>query len=108
MAAQGPGATHGVAPARTRELAREAVEAGIRRYFADRRDRIPGFVDRHFSLRGALALHRAALGWDILRAPVNLTMAAPAAVLHLLAVAARSLGAGQVARALGRARSPGR
>jgi Family of unknown function (DUF6635) len=83
-------------------LAREAVEAGIRRYFAERREHIPGFVDRHFSLRGATALHRAALGWDIVRAPINLTMAAPAAVLHLLAVGARSLGAARMARVLGR------
>src|SRR5665213_2261684 len=47
-------------------LARAAVESGIRRYFADRRTRVRPFVDRHFSLSGTLALHRAALGPDIL------------------------------------------
>ena len=43
-------------------LARIVVEEGIRHYFAARRERIEPFVDRHFSLRGSLRLHRAALG----------------------------------------------
>ena len=84
----------------TPELARSTVEAAVRRYCADRRARIPAFVDRHFSFRGAAALHRAALGWDILRTPFNLTMAAPAAGLHLAAAGARRLGNKRVARAL--------
>lgn len=88
----------------TEELAREAVEAGIRRYCTARRERIPDFVDRHFSLRAALRLHRAAFGWDMLRAPVNLTMAASAAALHLAAAGARRVGAERVANALGRRR----
>ena len=29
------------------------------------------FVRHRFGLRGTLRLHRAALGWDLLRAPVN-------------------------------------
>jgi hypothetical protein len=89
---------------RTEELARQAVCAGIRRYCAERRERIPAFVDRHFSVRGAIALHRAALGWDLVRVPVNLTMAAPAAVLHAAAAGARRVGAQRAANALGRTR----
>jgi hypothetical protein len=84
----------------TQELARSAVEAAVRRYCAERRARIPAFVDRHFSLRGAANLHRAALGWDVLRTPFNLTMAAPAAALHLIALGARRLGSERVARSL--------
>ena len=84
----------------TQELARSAVEAAVHRYCTDRRARIPEFVDRHFSLRGAVAVHRAALGWDILRTPFNLTMAAPAAGLHLAAMGARRLGSQRVARVL--------
>jgi hypothetical protein len=84
----------------TQELARSAVEAAVHRYCTDRRARIPEFVDRHFSLRGAVAVHRAALGWDILRTPFNLTMAAPAAGLHLAAIGARRLGSQRVARVL--------
>ncbi len=106
--ASGPGEFDGArrdtAAPGTEELAREAVEAGIRRYCATRRERIPEFVDRNFSLRAAVRLHRAAFGWDMLRAPVNLTMAAPAAALHTAAAGARRFGAERVANTLGRRR----
>jgi hypothetical protein len=70
-------------------LARAAVADGARRYFAERRARIDAFVDANFSLAGTLRLHRAALGWDILRAPVNLSLAAPQILLQLAARALR-------------------
>jgi Family of unknown function (DUF6635) len=82
----------------------QVPEDAVRRYFECCRARVPDFVDRHFSLRGTLAIQRAALGLDLLRAPFNLTMAAPAAVLHLMAAGARHLGAVRVSNALGRRR----
>jgi hypothetical protein len=82
-------------------LARQIVDDGVRRYFAERRARIGPFVDRNFSLRGSIALHRAAVGWDIARAPLNLAMAAPQVGLLLAAHAARKLGAPRVAAQLG-------
>ena len=88
----------------TEELPRRVVEDGFRRYCVARRERIPDFVDRHFSLRGAAALHRAAFGWDMVRTPVNLTTAAPAAALHLAATGARRLGAPRLASTLTRRR----
>jgi hypothetical protein len=86
------------------ELVRHAVADGIRHYCAARRERIEAFVDRHFSLQGALSLHRTALGWDLVRTPFNLTMAAPAAAIHLTAKAAKRLGAARLANALSRKR----
>lgn len=79
------GAVSGIAPPdcapecahADRIRAERAVDDGIARYFAARRARVPDFVDAHFSLRGAARLHRAALGWDILRAPLNITLAVP-------------------------------
>ena len=85
-----------------RTLALAAVEAGTRRYFAERRNRVTPFVDAHFSLRGTLALHRAAVGWDIAKAPLNLTLAAPQIAMQLGAAAARKLGAGRAAQAMNR------
>ena len=41
-----------------------AVDQGIEAYITSRRARIPGFIDRHFSFRGALALHRKTFGRD--------------------------------------------
>src|ERR1700739_4457822 len=46
-------------------------------YFDSRRARVDGFVDRRFSLLGSLALHREALGWDLLKAPANIALAVP-------------------------------
>ena len=50
-------------------LAGEIVRDGIARYIVTRGERIDRFVASHFSLAGTLRLHRAALGWDIARAP---------------------------------------
>ena len=86
-----------------RALAVAAIEEGAQRYFQDRRGRVQGFVDQHFSLRGTLALHRAAVGWDIAKAPVNLTLAAPQILMQLGAKAAGRLGA---PRAAGKLRRP--
>lgn len=74
------------------------VEDGIRRYFAARRERVPGFVDRHFSLRGSLAVHRSAIGLDVLRAPANLLLAGPHAGLKAVGVLAHRLGNRRLAR----------
>ncbi len=81
-------------------LARSAVADGVSRYFAARRERVEPFVAAHFSLPGSLRLHRAALGWDIARAPLNLVMAAPQAGVLVAAAGARRLGARRLATAL--------
>ena len=80
----------------------EAIVAdGVRRYFAERRQRIGPFVDRNFSFRGSVELHRKAVGWDIARAPLNLAMAAPQIGLLVASQAARKLGATRIAAELG-------
>jgi hypothetical protein len=81
-------------------LIKQIVDDGVRRYFAECRQRIGPFVDRNFSLRGSISLHRAAVGWDIARAPLNLTMAAPQVGLLVAAHAAGKLGAPRVAARL--------
>ena len=70
-------------------LAGDAVRDGLARYFADRRARVDPFIDHHFSLRGTLAIHRAALGLNVLRTPVNLTLAPPQMGLRLAGTLAR-------------------
>ncbi len=64
--------------------AEAAVDAGARAYFAARRAQVAPFVDKHFSWAGTLRLHRAAIGWDILRAPLNLSLAVPQLLLQAL------------------------
>jgi len=73
-------------------LAQRIVDDAVARYIEERRRRVPGFVDRHYALAGALALHAHALGWDMARAPVNLLAALPQSALLLGAAAGRALG----------------
>lgn len=60
-----------------RRLISAAVDAGVQRYLASCRERVPAFVARHFSFKGALRINRKALGLDLVRAPANLLWAAP-------------------------------
>ena len=46
---------------------------------------VPEFVERNFGLRGALKLHRHAVGRDLVRAPANLALAAPNLMLQAAA-----------------------
>lgn len=78
------------------EAAGRIVRRAAGRYFAERRERVSPFVDRNFSFRGSAALHRKAVGWDLVRAPANLLLATPYALSKL---------GGQVFRTLGRERT---
>ena len=49
------------------EDAQPTVADAARRYFGSRRWRVEGFVDRHFSLAGSVAIPSRAIGWDMLR-----------------------------------------
>lgn len=83
-----PGALSVAAPGDL-ELERAAIErafrAAARRYIDTRRTRISYFSRRHFSFRGAIRMHRAALGGDLVRAPVNIALALPH-ILKMLAI----------------------
>ncbi|HMD64475.1 MAG TPA: DUF6635 family protein [Stellaceae bacterium] len=87
-----------------RELASAIVGDAAHQYIESRRERIDAFVDRHFTLAGSLALHRRAIGWDLLRAPANLFLAGPALAVKLMAWAARRGGMERVADWLARRR----
>lgn len=86
------------------EAADAALIAAAQGYFAARRAMVPGFVARTFGLRGTLGLHRRALGWDILRAPLNVMLAPVLILTRLGSLAARAAGWQGVAGWLGRRR----
>ena len=77
------------------------VAEAARLYFETRRSRVNVFVDRHFSFTGSLALHYRALGWDVLKAPVNVVLAIPYVGTKLSAGIAGRLGAKRLSRFLG-------
>jgi hypothetical protein len=69
------------------------VDHGVRRYIAARRDRVPQFVDRTYTLAASLRLHRQALGLDLLRAPANVLMVLPAVLGNVSAYGLTRIGA---------------
>ena len=73
-------------------VARAIVAEAIDRYLDATRARIDPFVDDHFSFAGACALHRRAIGWDLVRAPVNVLLAVPQVALMLGSALARWVG----------------
>ena len=77
------------------EYAQRIVAAAARRYFESRRLSVDGFVDRHFSFRGSAAMHRKAVGWDMLKAPANIALAVPQLATKLAAAGAQAVGAHQ-------------
>jgi hypothetical protein len=75
-------------PAEARAIWADAV----RRYADERRARVEVFVDRHFTVRGSLRIHAKAVGWDVLRAPLNLALAVPHLATRAAAAGARRAG----------------
>ncbi|MBV0912056.1 DUF6635 family protein [Anianabacter salinae] len=63
-----------------------------RDFFAGRRDMVDGFVARHFTWPGTLRLHGAALGWDILKAPLNVLLSPILVLTRLAAFLVRRAG----------------
>jgi hypothetical protein len=80
----------------------QAVEHGMEAYIMSRRARIPVFIDRHFSFRGALALHRRTFGRDFYKHPVNLWWGLPVALVQGAADLLEKAGATRTAQWLHR------
>lgn len=85
-----------------RSEADDIVAEAAATYFTACRERIDGFVDENFSLAGSARLHRAALGWDLLKAPANVALSVPQILLKLGSSAARRMNRKGAARALDR------
>ena len=84
------------------EVASDILDQAISRYAESRRAMIPDFVARTYGWKGAVGLHRKALGWDLLRAPANVVLSGATGMARLGGLAARSLGARRVGDRLGR------
>ena len=73
-------------------------------YFDCRRATIDDFVARHFTWPGTLRLHGAALGWDIIRAPVNVALSPLLVTTRFAAYLCRRVGWRGTAEVLSRRR----
>lgn len=83
----------------------QALSRGAARYFDECREKVPGFVATHFNLPGAWHTNKHALGWDLLKAPLNLFWAPLYLLLCLLGFVCRRIGWSRAAKIL--ARTPG-
>lgn len=82
-----------------------AIDAGVEDYFNECRARVPAFVKKHFCYPGAWRTNRRALGWDMLRAPLNLLWVPFYLALMCAAWLSGKLGLSWLARQLARAPS---
>jgi len=55
----------------------QAINRAIDRYIEARREKIAEFVNKYFSIKGALKLHRKALSSDLYKSPINIFWALP-------------------------------
>ena len=69
-----------------------AVSKAIQEYIDSRKDKIPGFVKKHFSFPGALALNRKAIGSDLYKAPLNVIWLPPYTVLKTSSALLKKVG----------------
>jgi len=63
-----------------------AFNRAVEQYAASRRKKIPEFVQRNFSISGALRINKKAFGKDLIKAPVNMAWALPYTALQLTTV----------------------
>ena len=79
-----------------------AVERGIAFYIESRKKKIPAFVDRHFSLKGAFALQRKTLSKDFYKIPINMFWGLPVFLAQSGSMVAEKLGAQKLSRLCGK------
>ncbi|MCK5831542.1 MAG: hypothetical protein KAH20_14700 [Methylococcales bacterium] len=77
-------------------LVKKAVEEGITRYIETRKAKVPVFVADHFSLKGALKLHKKALGKDLYKGPINILWSIPSIMLRVTALALKKIGSNKL------------
>jgi hypothetical protein len=76
----------------TREsIVEEAVTHGVSRYILRREKKIDTFVKEHYSFKGSLKIHAHALGWDLIKVPVNIMWSVVKVVLALVGFVAKLL-----------------
>jgi len=70
-------------------IVERAITTGTIRYIFAREKKIDAFVKRHYTFRGALNMHSHALGWDLIRVPINIIWSVFTMVLALVAFIAK-------------------
>ena len=74
----------------------QAVIKAIKTYIAARREKIPNFIQTHFSLKGALKLHKKALSSDLYKSPINIFWALPYTGLKAAVAVLKKIGSKKI------------
>ncbi len=69
-----------------------AINRAIDKYIESRREKIPEFVNKHFSVKGALKLHKKAFGADLYKGPLNISWSVPYTVLKATSAVLKKTG----------------
>lgn len=69
-----------------------AIDRAIDKYIETRRAKIPEFVNKYFSVKGALKLHKKALGSDLYKGPINISWSVPYTLLKATSTAFKKAG----------------
>ncbi len=69
-----------------------AVERAIGAYIESRKERVPHFVRKHFSFKGAVRLNRKAFGSDLYKVPLNVAWTIPYITLRASSSLMKRLG----------------
>jgi hypothetical protein len=69
-----------------------AVERAIGAYIASRKEKVPHFVRKHFSFKGAVSLNRKAFGSDLYKVPLNVAWTIPYITLRASSSVMKKIG----------------
>ena len=76
----------------TDEISRLAFDRAIADYIRSRREKVPEFVAKYFSFKGAMQLNKKAFGADLYKVPLNVAWSVPYLSMKVSAALFKKLG----------------
>jgi hypothetical protein len=78
-----------------------AFDAAITNYIRSRREKVPAFVGKYFSFKGALRINKHALGADLYKVPLNVAWSVPYLGMKTTSALLKRLGLIKISRRIG-------
>jgi hypothetical protein len=73
-----------------------AIKKAIDQYIESRRAKIAEFVNKHFSVKGAMRIHKKALGSDLYKGPMNISWSVPYIILKATSALFKKIGSKKI------------
>ncbi|NOZ62741.1 MAG: hypothetical protein GXO74_13800 [Calditrichaeota bacterium] len=84
-----------------------SFQKAVNQYINSRLEKVPEFVSKHFSLRGALRLHKKAIGADLIKGPLNISWSLIYTILRGSGAVLHKFGEKKISRLLREKLPPG-